>query len=68
MLSKSDKQIERSATMFATATTPTKLQADLSTAEHALKQKRRDEEIVSDSHLVAKTPENEGVDTIFLCC
>ncbi len=38
------------------------------TAEDTLKQKSRDESVISGGHLVAKALKNEGVDTIFTLC
>jgi acetolactate synthase-1/2/3 large subunit len=38
------------------------------TAEDTLKQKSRDENVISGGHLVARALKNEGVDTIFTLC
>jgi len=54
--------------MSATAAAPAKLQADISTAEDALKQKHRNKEIVSGGHLFAKALKNQGVGITFIFC
>ena len=39
-----------------------------STATDTLRQKSKDESVISGGHLVAKALKNEGVDTIFTLC